>query len=606
MAPKPRFEMSKNFTLPIGILITMSILMAACQPLAAVETVEIGKDIKIVSNIHQPLAVVLSDPADPYYALAEEIAQEEGLPLTDSLEDALSRAPAFLLWVVSPEQLSDQVFSEFGLLTKDPDNRVSTGIISGSNIEQARALWQRKLTLDGPMLSVVPREGTIETYRDGKLATLSRLTKKSLVDALADAVQITYQGHGTRRYWVLDEGVELAAGDIPELSPLVVNAFACQTFRLWTEGSIALAFTDQGAAAYAGFVHSPNGYGMGEPKGFPMQYTWPEFPIGHVMQVQNRGLLQGFLNWPFYILLGDPRLSFNEDAPYRVLHDDVIGETRRIEFAGAPQGVVPVFIPGGAKYNYVRVSTAGSAWRGDPFYDSSLQMTNVGPDKFLLFEHPGGDFSIQLFHRVPWYVRSFEPLGDAFDHSTVIYNAPGSIMPNYIMSVILLLAVGWLCLRKKRSLRSHLPAAVIVGLCLALIRGGYALLRQSKLISMYTNYMRTMDVRFEASLPFLVSTFLLAACGAWLFLNSNSRWGRGLALLGAVFPGWAVASYWLGASTFINILARRRYGAGLYGYGIGSMALITFLAELAIVLSLLTLSSRRGVGGLKIGAKDNR
>jgi hypothetical protein len=32
---------------------------------------------------------------------------------------------------------------------------------------------------------------------------------------------------------------------------------------------------------------------------------------------------------------------------------------------GAPQGVVPVFIPGGALYSYVRISTAGSAWRAD-------------------------------------------------------------------------------------------------------------------------------------------------------------------------------------------------------------------------------------------------
>lgn len=585
--------MLKKTGLLCSILLTLFMLIAACQLRVVAKTAGGEKEIGVVPEVPRPLTLVLSDPADPYYPLAEEIAQVEGLPLDHSLEGALSRAPTFLLWVVSPERLSDQVFSEFGLLTKDPDNRVSIGIISGGNLERARALWQRKLTEDGTMLSVVPREGTIETFRDGELTAVSGLTKESLVDALANAAHVTYQGHGTRRYWVLDEGDELTAGDIPALPPLTSTAFACQTFRLWTEGSIALAYTDQGAAAYAGFVHSPNGYGMGEPKGFPMQYTWPEFPIGHVIQVQNRGLLQGFLNWPFYILLGDPRLAFNAEAPYQVLHDDVSGETRLIEYADAPHGVVPVFIPDGALYNYVHISNAESAWQGDPFYDPPLQMTNIGSGKFLLFEHTGGDFTIRLSRRVPWHVRVFEPLGDALDHTAVIYHAPGSIMPNWIMAAILLLVIGWLCLRKKYSLRTHLLAAVAVGLCLALVRGGYALLRHEELVSMYTNYMRTMDVRFEASLPFLLSTFLLAACGAWIFLNVRSCLGRWLALLVAVFPGWIIALFWLGSSIFLNILAQGRYGAGLYGYGVGSMALIAFLAEALIILGLLALLSKR-------------
>jgi hypothetical protein len=99
-----------------------------------------------------------------------------------------------------------------------------------------------------------------------------------------------------------------------------VGTGSCQTLRPWKEGSIARSFIDRGAAAYSGFVFSPNGgYLVGEFDGLPYRYTWPDFPIGHAVQVQNRGTLQGFARFAYQFLLGDPRTALPPEPPYRTL-----------------------------------------------------------------------------------------------------------------------------------------------------------------------------------------------------------------------------------------------------------------------------------------------
>ena len=46
--------------------------------------------------------LILADPEDPYYPLAEEIAGQEGLPIAHTLDEALAQDPSFLLWIISP------------------------------------------------------------------------------------------------------------------------------------------------------------------------------------------------------------------------------------------------------------------------------------------------------------------------------------------------------------------------------------------------------------------------------------------------------------------------------------------------------------------------
>lgn len=533
--------------------------------------------------------VILAARSDPYYDLAEEIALSENLPLVHTLKDALKHKPIFLLWVIAPEHLSDQVFSHFGQTLQKYQVVISTGILTGSSEEKTRALWQRRL-FKGKYLAVIPREHKI-FLREKEQTTSILLNKNNVVASLQETAYVAFQGHGSRRHWLLEDGIDLIADDIPPLPPLLVNALACQTLKIWSQESIALRFLDQGAAAYAGFVHSPLAYAFGEPNGFPFSYTWPEFPIGHVVQVQNHGYLQGFLAWPFSFLLGDPRLSFLADMPYQLIDEYEDSTGRVLTYSNAPKGVIPVHIRDGARYSFVEIPGVDTAWDHDVFYHQYVQQINLGADKYLLFLHQGGDFTLKLSKNPPWKHRFIRPVITALDHTIVLYFAEGNFLPALIGSGLMLLISGLFAARRQMDIRQYLPEAIVVGLALTLFRGGYAVIRQEHLQALYTNRIRTMDVAFDINIWFLFSSLIIAAFGAWLFFNSRSRWKKMLAVLVVTFPSWMIAGFSTGIPVFINMLAKQKYDIALYAYGQGIMALMTCLAELCVAAIILFVSS---------------
>ncbi|GAK54968.1 hypothetical protein U27_01799 [Candidatus Vecturithrix granuli] len=533
--------------------------------------------------------VILAARSDPYYDLAEEIAHSENLPLTHSLKDALKHKPIFLLWVITPEHLSDSVFSQFGQTLQKHRAVISIGILTGSSQEKARSLWQRRL-FNGKSLAVIPREHKIFLHEKEQTTSIL-LNKNNVVASLQEAAYVTFQGHGSRRHWLLEDGIDLIADDIPPLPPLLVNALACQTLKVWNQESIALRVLDQGAAAYAGFVYSPLAYAFGEPKGFPFSYTWPDFPIGHVVQVQNQGYLQGFLAWPFYFLLGDPRLSFLADMPYQLIDEYENSTGRVLTYSNAPKGVIPVYIRNGARYRFVEIPGVGAAWDHALFYNQYVQQINLGSDKYLLFLHQGGDFTIKLSKNLPWKQQFITPILSALDHTTVLYFAESNFLPGLIGSGLMLLISGWFAARRQMDIRQYLPDALVVGLALTLFRGGYAVMRQEHLHALYTNRIRTMDAAFDINIWFLFSSLLMAACGAWLFFNSCSRWKKMVTVLIIIFPSWMIAGFSAGIPMFINMLAKQKYGIALYAYGQGIMALMTCIVELFVVTIILFILS---------------
>jgi hypothetical protein len=546
--------------------------LAGCTPAKWVG-VEPGE----VVNTQTP-TVIWSEAEDPYYPLACEIAHVEGLPLVDTADAALAHDPEFLMWVVYPGRLSEEVFSDLGAALQRHGKVVSVGLISGRTIDTARALWQRRPDYAGRHLSIVPREEQIDVFEGGRIAH-HPLAIEQVVDQIGQADYVMFQGHGSRRTWRLDKTTELIASDLPSLPPQIVAAGACQTFKLWSEDSIALGFTDRGAAAYVGFLHSPTGYLMGDPGGFPFHYTWPGFPLGHAVRVQTRGLQRGFVAWPYYFVLGDPRLSLQAEPPYRVQGDEMLGNARVLTLAGAPAGVIPVRVPDGAAFPFVEIPGVGRAWKGDPFYNAKLQMADIGGDKFLLFLHTGGDFTVRLHRTPPSYWPALRTVTTALDHATVIHHAQGSLAPGWIASGVLILIVTWVyVINRPFQVRSVFLASG-VGLVLTVLRGGYALARRAYLTTLYTHWLRTMDRAFELSPSVLMTTFLMATGGAWLYLHARSHWGRGGALLAILFPNWMFAGFWLGSVALINTLARQRYGLPLYTYGGGLMPLIAFVVE---------------------------
>jgi hypothetical protein len=533
------------------------------------------------SQIAQPLGrdgtLILADPGDPYYALAEEMAQRETLPIAHTLDEAMARDPTFLLWVVSPGFLSDPIMVDFGLALRDRPSAVSVGIISGETLEDARALWLRASEVKGERVyaaNALNPAGNIEAEivefsKEG--TAVQPLTQANLLESLQAADYWTFSGHGGSSYLRLDEDSKLQSGQIPRLPSTVIATSSCNTFRLWDENSLPLDMVRQGAAAYAGFVFSPNsGYLIGAYGDVPFRYTWPEFPIGHAIQVQNHGTLQGFAQLPYYWLLGDPRIALQAEAPYRLVESQSSDGSLTLFYADAPAGILPVRVPGGARYRFVDIPGVSAAWDHDPFYNARLQIANIGDDKFILFEHEGGDFSLRLRSNPPWIWVAGDILTDSLDTTYLFFHEHGSDIIMLVVGIILL-PIVWIVLRKKGSSRTLVPA-LLTGLGFAAIHGLYAWARLERL---------TITSKIVGFHPLsLVSTFLLAGCGAVLFLNAKSWRGRVVAVLVATLNALFPAVLQLSLYAVANGLAPRvKLGIALWNASLGTQPLIVFVFE---------------------------
>jgi hypothetical protein len=531
--------------------------------------------------------VVWADSEDPYYPLAEEIAEIEHAPIAHHLTDALAYHPVFLLWVASPGYLSEDVIIEFGLAMKEHSAVISPGLITGSTLEQARDLWKRRVqvraqkffAVNAPNPSAHIYEGRIVEFAPEQIGTYP-LTKSRLVKTLQTADYLTFTGHGGSRFLRLDEDVEIRSGDVPSLDSIVVETASCQTLRPWREDSIALRFVDQGAAAYSGFAFSPNeGYLIGEFDGLPFRYTWQDFPIGYVIQVQNRGTLQGFAHFPYQFLLGDPRIALQTYPPYHLMDDHQAGKERILTFQDVPSGVIPIRISDGAAYRFVKVPGVTAAAEQDPFYNSRLQMVNIQNDKFILLLHEGGDLTLQMRHQAPWYWFPVDILLDSLDHTFVFSQQSSGDVITIGFAVIPLLWVGWQMFRKRFSWR-RTQLAIVVGIGAAVLQGVYVLVRLDHVTII------SKDVVFS---PLSVTaTFVLATCGALMFFQARSRIGKVVALSVITFASWVPMVLGLLLIAAFNTFASTpKIGTPLYNYSLGLLSVSSFL--FSVTLSGLTL-----------------
>ncbi len=530
-------------------------------------------------------ALILADPADPYYALAEEIAQQEALTMVHTLDEVIARRPTYLLWVVSPSRLSDPALVGLSLAIRDHPRPMATGIISGSTLEQARALWRR--ASEGVVPARAERTYAVNAPNPaanifaGRIISahpagqIQPLTLSGLRDVLAQADYVTFTGHGSSRYWRLDEELRFDSQDIPALDAAVVSSGACQTFRPWEASSIALRFVDQGAAAYAGFVFSPNeGYLIGAFEGFPFRYTWPAVPIGLAVQVQNRGARRGFARIPYYYLLGDPRIALQQEIPYQVQEDTVRGDTRRIHYADLPVGVIPLRVPGGAAYRFVEAIGETATLERDPFYNSRLQMIDLGADKIILFEHHGGDLTLRLRRRAPALRVVIDGVFDVLDHALLFNVQAGSIVALLILGGLATLGAGWRAWRKRLSSRQLLIAA---GIALAFtgLHALYALVRRDHV----TITSKPLTLPPSA----LLATFLLVGSGALLHLAARSHRGRAFAIAVMCSPSLLGAGITFLACAVVNIAAIGQFGAGIMNYNLTIMNALAFLLQAPIL-----------------------
>jgi hypothetical protein len=559
----------------VAILTVLGILLLSAIVVEAAE----GTPVQVAAGVSIDGTVILANPDDPYYPLAEEIALNQAISIVHSVDEAIKRDPVFLLWIVSPHRLSDQALLDMSLALRDRQSTISLGMISGENLEDARALWLRASEMQGQApaakgyniaVNASNPSGNIKAQIrvfDNNGARVEPLTKPNLLHHLQQADYLTFTGHGGKGYLGLDENTVLRPPDIPTLPPVVVATGSCNTFRPWEQNSIALALTKQGAAAYAGFAYSPNeGYLIGEFDGLPFRYTWPEFPIGHVVQVQNQGALQGFAQLPYYYLLGDPRLALATEAPYRLVSDSTSGNVRTLAYANAPAGYIPVQVPGGAQYDFVEIPGVTAAWDHGPFYNARLQMVDIQDDKYLLFAHPGGDFVLHLHDRPPWYWVPGDVLTDALD-GTLLYvqQASGDIL-SLVAGLIALIPIAWLLLHKRAPAWNLIPAA-LTGLAFATLQGLYTLLRLDRV----TITSKTIGFSPLA----LAGTFILVGSGAFLFLNARSWLGKAVAVGVAAFGSLAPGFFSLAViAAMNNLFVKPRVGVGLWNYALGLQPLL--------------------------------
>ncbi len=508
-----------------------------------------------------PTTVVLADPRDPYYPLAEEIAKTEGIPLFHSLTNALDENPTYLLWVVSPPFLSDSALIAMGRAQlKQP---VAVGLIAASTHEQARDLWLRAKEVKGEVFvaaNAANPSGNIEPkmliWEAGQTTSVA-LNSENLRYYLQNADYLTFTGHGSSRYWRLDQETSLVAADLPHLPPIVIQSGSCNSFRIWERDSLALAFIDQGAAAYVGFAYSPNeGYLFGEFEGLPFRYSYPEFPVGVIVQLQNRGTLQGFAALPFLFLLGDPRLSHQTKPPYQLVEDYVEKSSRTLVYHQLPEGVVPIWIKGGASYSYVKATGISSASTTDPFYNSRIQMLDMGEDKFLLILTKDGKLTLQLSRQPPWHWQVTDRLTDSLDFSLIFL--PQSNV-DWLSAVLALFPCAWVLLqmRRKNLKREFVWQAVLIGGAGFLLQAGYACLRLNS-VSITS---KVVKINFLA----LALNGFLAASGAWLICASRNAIEKWAGILVLLFPLWLPLLYsGLVQAGFNRLVAIPRLGIPLY------------------------------------------
>jgi hypothetical protein len=509
-------------------------------------------------------AVVLARPDSAYRPLAQEIAAFESIPLADSVTEALALAPTFLLWVVSPTELSDQTVTAFNLALNRTSSRPSTGVITGSTLGHARDLYQRATRVKGDRAAAVLGELVFTTAQIvetvGERQQSQRLSGTAdVLDVLKRVDYVHYAGHGGSGYWRPLNNERITADDLSRLPPVVISTMSCQTTRIWERGSIGLRMVDEGAAAYSGFYYSPiAGFQIGE-HGGPFRHTWPEVPIGHVVEAMNAGARKGYARFPFHLLLGDPRIALRSEPPCRLLDHGESGGVRALSCSGAPSGLVPVRIRGGARYAFVEISGSTAAWDREPFYNRRVQMATIGDDRILLVEHRGGDLQIKLRHRPPLVWLATDPLADALDDlliSKADRRHGGDVIPVVLAAIATLVAATRA--RRKRFERVHIVPAAAVGVIAAVLHASYALARQGSLV--------VISKAIAFSPLAAVGTGVLVGCGAFFFLAARSWRGRLSGTVIATSVGWVGGVIALGITTVTNAAIASRTGIGVWIY----------------------------------------
>jgi hypothetical protein len=237
-------------------------------------------------------------------------------------------------------------------------------------------------------------------------------------------------------------------------------------------------------------------------------------------------------------------------------------------------------------------------WRRDPFYNARVQVLDVGADRYLLLQHPGGPITIRLSDQRPLVATVAATVLKGADLCLIVY--PRADRPTCIVLVgVGLIGLAWAIVRRRVE-RRVFATAVVLGGAVAAGQFAYATLR-----------IPGIEAVSSAGAPphvwMFAATSFLTAWGSLRFIEAKTWRGRTVALaIGGMLNGWGPVIVWLGWPLVFNRLVVARIGSPLYNYRPGLLTLIgavVFTLLLVVAFAAARRSCRRGMN-LRESADD--
>ncbi len=474
--------------------------------------------------------VIFSLSDDPYYTLAEEISETEGISIYQTFKDVAEARPVFLLWVVAPENLSENVLMDFSAKLKELGTSISVGIISGKTINSARELWKGSSQIPVNNYAIIngTKKNKIEPQiicsGDGQTDNIE-LTKDNILTAMqnSDTVQISLEG-AAGSWFDQSMDITVKSESIPELDGCIIQNYGCNTFRPWAENSIAFACVNKGASAYCGFVYSSvAGTRFGDYTDISTIYTWDKFPLGHLIQLQNHAAMQSYANVLHYFMLGDPRIYCRSEAPYEIVSDETSSNARIIKMSNVESGLIPIYIEDGAGYDYIRIQGLTSSVLDSNNFNSRLQMIDINEDKYIVIDNDSEMLTIELQRQAPFFQTVANNILCFLD--SIFTQNQGSSQPMlFALPFFTLFMTG---LIRKRYCRHQLIAALIFGAVIAGVAVTYILIR--------ANSITVTNIPVKLNWFFITGIFIYTGYGELLYSRTKKLKGRLKAVLVANF-----------------------------------------------------------------------
>ena len=549
--------------------------------------------------------VVMSDPDDTYYPLAQTIAESENLVITENLPQALAYRPNSILWIASPDSLTEETLWTTGRIFKDMDFYPALGIISGGTIEIAEQLWQRgKLTKSGVDYLGTDVEQDQQVFKavivdlndpDGQTIPL---TKDALIKTLEKADYFYWVRHvgSTKWMWETPDTDDKSAGaltskDIPDLGPVVIQTPSCGSFQPWLEDSIAMGFINQGAAAYIGHVHTSvvsNSFLARMGFTLPGATTWEEFPLGILAQMRSKIEERVSSSSPLYFMLGDPRAYLSDQQPYSITSDITINDTRTIQGTTNHTGYLAMKVENGADYDFTTVTELTSASEEDFFFNNHLQTLNLGGDKYLLFYNQNQTFEIVLEEKAPLFWIYWDGLIDALDYNWItigVVHNPLSLA--FLLILVIVLLVKW---RKEKKSPADYRWFFAAGILSAGLHTAYVLLRMHR----FTVSATAVDFSALQILLGFIGVFSTTSAGLILIRDAKKKAGKLIGWIVAILPQFILTVFKFGIITLSDILFYKSNPVHqqLWNFNSFWLSFIVLILEWLLALALFRIISK--------------